>query len=718
MRLPAPVKNFLLFFPPLALWCFLYRGFFWGDLIVSGDTFAVYALIKYFFANLSAGVFPHWDPYLHWGMGHICQFGELNPVWLFILPLNALGLDLYHAFVWVMAAYYFIGVAGVYCLLRRFFEQEFPAYFGSIIFLFSGVGMTVFTQVTPVLVFVPAIWFFYFLADFYRTKAFSSVLFLCLTFMLVAATYIPFYFVTVLLCVSVFGTFFYSHIYRTMFIQAVRLWRDPKVLVLALAAAGAAVALPLFNWSFLTSDFVVLARPAVMNYDWARDAGLPIAEIARDPSLFHMLVQALHVPVLTYAREIFSLGNIPFDDQRMFFIPVLTHLVLFVSLFTRLNRRTVFWGSVCFALFLVALARLTPVYSLLFTYVPFFQTFRNIFFLVPFVTVLYLLLMLEQLRLLWFNGPRKHYGYVLWSAFVLAVFVLVWCGPGYTLRTTYICAGAFFLLLLLRFLGLLGPQDRWGMAVLVFLAVLQPLEVLTIHAGQFKKMERAIGTVGVFGSPLGRPEFAYTRPEAEGVDYGRINAADIYRLSNWHIAMMKDAKGFFNIHYGYPTRWSHALAGPSPEIAGFAEYVQHKFVVYDRFDTQRSFASEGEFAAWFARQPAGIAIDSPGHGLTVERFNANQVFLKTDFPGDKFLVYNDSYHPQWKAYINGRQVPLYRANFAFKGVRVPAGEQHLRFEFEPAGGSILYAVAMVFFYAYFILGTGFLLSEKRKHVRL
>ena len=93
----------MLFFPPFALWCFLYRGFFWGDLQISEDTFTVYGVIKYFLGHLSSGIFPHWDPFMMWGMGDVYQSGEFNPVWLLTLALNALRMDFYHAFLWTIA---------------------------------------------------------------------------------------------------------------------------------------------------------------------------------------------------------------------------------------------------------------------------------------------------------------------------------------------------------------------------------------------------------------------------------------------------------------------------------------------------------------------------------------------------------------------------------------------------------------------------------------
>ena len=54
--------------------------------------------------------------------------------------------------------------------------------------------------------------------------------------------------------------------------------------------------------------------------------------------------------------------------------------------------------------------------------------------------------------------------------------------------------------------------------------------------------------------------------------------------------------------------------------------------------------------------------------------DVNSLKLKTQFDTDKFLVYNDAYNSQWQVFIDGKRQELFRANIAFKGMWVPAGE--------------------------------------------
>ena len=55
--------------------------------------------------------------------------------------------------------------------------------------------------------------------------------------------------------------------------------------------------------------------------------------------------------------------------------------------------------------------------------------------------------------------------------------------------------------------------------------------------------------------------------------------------------------------------------------------------------------------------------------------------VTTDRPG--YLFTGDAYYPGWEAELDGRPVPLYRANLAFRAVYVPEGTHTVEFRFEP-----------------------------------
>jgi hypothetical protein len=91
-----------------------------------------------------------------------------------------------------------------------------------------------------------------------------------------------------------------------------------------------------------------------------------------------------------------------------------------------------------------------------------------------------------------------------------------------------------------------------------------------------------------------------------------------------------------------------------------------------------------------------IAIVKNGGGLnekiTWERYEANRQELLVEADSDGFLVITDSYYPGWKAYIDEEPAEIYRANFNFRTIYLPAGNHRVRFNYEPVwvkiGGGI------------------------------
>jgi uncharacterized membrane protein YfhO len=66
-----------------------------------------------------------------------------------------------------------------------------------------------------------------------------------------------------------------------------------------------------------------------------------------------------------------------------------------------------------------------------------------------------------------------------------------------------------------------------------------------------------------------------------------------------------------------------------------------------------------------------------------------KILVNTTQPG--FLVLSDSYYPSWNAYINGNRAEILRANYAFRAVALPNGENVVEFKYEPISFYVLRA---------------------------
>jgi uncharacterized membrane protein YfhO len=59
------------------------------------------------------------------------------------------------------------------------------------------------------------------------------------------------------------------------------------------------------------------------------------------------------------------------------------------------------------------------------------------------------------------------------------------------------------------------------------------------------------------------------------------------------------------------------------------------------------------------------------------------VRLAVDTSSDAFLVLTDVWFPGWTATVDGQRVPVYRADYLFRAVRVPSGSHVVEFTFMP-----------------------------------
>jgi hypothetical protein len=61
----------------------------------------------------------------------------------------------------------------------------------------------------------------------------------------------------------------------------------------------------------------------------------------------------------------------------------------------------------------------------------------------------------------------------------------------------------------------------------------------------------------------------------------------------------------------------------------------------------------------------------------------NRLQLLVEAKEDSFLVLSDTYYPGWKAYVDGKEERIYRANYAFRAIPIRAGAHKVEFTYKP-----------------------------------
>jgi hypothetical protein len=116
------------------------------------------------------------------------------------------------------------------------------------------------------------------------------------------------------------------------------------------------------------------------------------------------------------------------------------------------------------------------------------------------------------------------------------------------------------------------------------------------------------------------------------------------------------------------------------------------------FDPQRTVLTD-------AAIPAASASPMMAATATISAYTPLAVTVATAADKTTLLVLTDTYYPGWTAVVDGKNSPIYRADYAFRAVPVPAGNHSVEFRYRPqsfssglaiASGAALLAAAAVF----------------------
>jgi hypothetical protein len=67
----------------------------------------------------------------------------------------------------------------------------------------------------------------------------------------------------------------------------------------------------------------------------------------------------------------------------------------------------------------------------------------------------------------------------------------------------------------------------------------------------------------------------------------------------------------------------------------------------------------------------------------IDLYTPTEVRIHTDTLTPKLLFLSDSYDQGWKAFVDGKQTPVYRANYDFRAIDIPAGDHIVVFRYWP-----------------------------------
>jgi hypothetical protein len=96
--------------------------------------------------------------------------------------------------------------------------------------------------------------------------------------------------------------------------------------------------------------------------------------------------------------------------------------------------------------------------------------------------------------------------------------------------------------------------------------------------------------------------------------------------------------------------------------------------------------------------PVGLGLpqQTTAHATTeITRYDPDRVTITASTPVDGFLFFSDRYDPGWKAYVDGVETELYRADYVFRAVHLGPGEHHVDFVYAPRSFAVALPISLL-----------------------
>ncbi len=195
-------------------------------------------------------------------------------------------------------------------------------------------------------------------------------------------------------------------------------------------------------------------------------------------------------------------------------------------------------------------------------------------------------------------------------------------------------------------------------------------------------------------------------PQANELLYNRIaplysnSSGDVYGVLDNPLLDLLNVKYMLTPHYLPNPTWQEIYRDPAIAVYENQELLPRAFIVPEArvvpaaeqpltaTDLRQIVFLENTPAAEHALTPASPQLKEAG----ISRYTANEVFVDVNLSDRGWLVLGDAYFPGWKAFLRPfegeesveQEIPLYRANSAFRTVYLPeAGQWTVRFVYSP-----------------------------------
>ena len=145
----------------------------------------------------------------------------------------------------------------------------------------------------------------------------------------------------------------------------------------------------------------------------------------------------------------------------------------------------------------------------------------------------------------------------------------------------------------------------------------------------------------------------------------------------------------------------------------WAQTADQEMKSLDSLDTRNTaVVNQKEFGAMLKKNT--FQLDSLA-SITLQKYKPNHLKYISNNTYEGLAVFSEMYYADgWNAFIDGKKVPHFRADYALRALVIPEGKHHIEFKFEPQVVKTGSTIAMTSSLGMVLLILGGLYFERRK----
>ena len=164
--------------------------------------------------------------------------------------------------------------------------------------------------------------------------------------------------------------------------------------------------------------------------------------------------------------------------------------------------------------------------------------------------------------------------------------------------------------------------------------------------------------------------------------------------------LAKQGSGVLDV-YENPAPFPRALVVPAAESVPLEQTMDR--LKSSDFDPKKVVLINSAGHVSEATDDGSGGTNLAGEVVSLSYPTVNEVRVSTNASNHAYLLLNDVWYPGWKAYVDGQEKEVMRADFIFRAVELPQGSHEVRFVFDPWTWKVGLVISI--FSWLFLLGT-------------